>query len=165
LYRPARHSRQRPHGTPGSRHTRSPIACDVTSRPTAATRPAHSCPSTSGDRTTRSPMRPCSYQCTSEPQTPTDVTATSTSRGAGSGIGRRSIAISPGRMSTAARLAWLPFDVVTAADGWMVPDLHDRKHLRAIFRLMTGRVLPALCILCPRRPASAMHAHLTPPTI
>ncbi len=103
LYRPARHSRQRPHGTPGSRQTRSPTACLVTSEPTAATRPADSWPRISGSFATRSPIRPCSYQCTSEPQTPTDVTSTSTSRGAGSGTGRSSIAISRGRMRTAAR--------------------------------------------------------------
>src|SRR5688572_8210966 len=49
-------------------------------------------------------MRPCSYQCTSEPQTPTEVTSTSTSRGAGCGTGRHCSAISRGAMSTAARL-------------------------------------------------------------
>ena len=103
LYRPARHSRQRAQGTPGSRHTRSPTACLVTSAPTPTTRPADSWPSTSGAFTTREPMRPCSYQCTSEPHTPTDVTSTSTSRGPGVGTGRSSIAISRGRTSTAAR--------------------------------------------------------------
>jgi hypothetical protein len=69
-------------------------------------------------------MRPCWYQWTSEPHTPTDVTSTSTSRGPGVGTGRCSIAISPGRTSTAARLLITLLPSVIAVElGKVVPTL------------------------------------------
>ena len=89
---PPRHCSHASQGMAGSTATRWPA-----NRPSRTT-PANSCPGTSGSEISVSPMPPSANQCRSEPQMPTEVTA---SRDQPSGAG-------PGGCSSLVRRSPLP---------------------------------------------------------